>query len=69
METLTLIVVILQVLGAVLSIVLRCYQLYKETRKKDQNDHIDPAKEESEPSVCVRVAHFNGIDIFEISIH
>lgn len=63
METLTLIVVILQVLGAVLSIVLRCYQLYKETKKEDNT------KKESEPSIAVRVAHFNGIDIFEISIH
>ena len=69
METLTFIVVILQVLGAVLGIVLRCYQLRNEARKKDQNDHIDPAKEKSEPSIAVRVAHFNGIDIFEISIH
>lgn len=65
METLTFIVVILQVLGAVLGIVLRCYQLYKETKKEDNT------KEKSEPSVCVRVAHFDkdGIDIFEISIH
>lgn len=65
METLTLIVVILQVLGAVLSIVLRCYQLYKETKKEDNT------KKESEPSVCVRVAHLdeNAVDIFDISIH
>ncbi len=71
METLSIVVVILQVLGAVLGIVLRCYQLYKEARKKDQNDHIDPAKEKSEPSITVRVAHFdkNAIDIFDISIH
>lgn len=65
METLTLIVVILQVLGAVLGIVLRCYQLYKETKKEDNT------KEKSEPSVTIRVAHLdeNAVDIFDISIH
>ena len=71
METLTFIVVILQILGAVLGIVLRCYQLYNEARKKDQNDRIDPAKEKSEPSATIRVAHLSksGLDIFDISIH
>ncbi len=68
METLTLVVVILQVLGAVLSIVLRCYQLRNEARKKDQTNS---AKEKSEPSATIRVAHLSesGLDIFDISVH
>ena len=68
METLTLVVVILQVLGAVLSIVVQCYILRSEARKKNQTES---AKEKSEPSITAKVAHFDkdGIDILDISIH
>lgn len=65
METLSIVVVILQALGAILAIVLRCYQLYKATKKEDNT------KEKSEPSASIRVAHLgnDAIDIFDISIH
>lgn len=62
MSILSIVVLILQALGAILGIVLRCYQLHKETRKNDDT------KEKSEPSVSVRVAHLDGVDV-EISIH
>lgn len=38
MDTLSIIVLILQALCAILGIALRCYQLYKETRKNDDTD-------------------------------
>lgn len=68
METLSIVVVILQALGAILAIVLRCYQLRQVTRK---NDQTNSTKEKSEPSASIRVAHLgnDAIDIFDISIH
>lgn len=57
MDTYTVVYQILLLLVPVLGIVLTCYQLYKEMRKKDHT------KEESEPSVSVRLAHLDEADV------